>query len=448
VAAFTERDLENPEPLRFDREIARTARGAARFARRLEAGEDVSQSDPFASTRLVTGRSAFQAVSELDPSDPLRASLLRWIYRLAEARINLPTILRVAAERRHVEHVVSNPERGRFTLSDVLRRGLAEPRRREAWFESYLAQAETLGTAVAVRWERRKEVAARLGLPAPDAMDGVGADVYAAAEHWLTRTDDAFGSVAPSSFGELVTLALAERAPCELSRHLVPSTVLDYFRETDLLRDVDLDPGPLPEPMAPTSIMRGLARVFASFVDATAPRNQPFVVAHDPYGLRRRTSGALFATLPLGGAFARRSLGVDAAKLTDYERHLAGALLVHTRASALRVLVRRAAFEGRKTLREFFESGTERALGVPLPGEAAGAMLRLHDDELQRFAAMLLAASRAAEQRDEHDDDWYRNPRAIEQLRDEARFPPVSQTTDDALRDGADALYAMITARL
>jgi hypothetical protein len=446
VRPLTERDLEYPDPLRLDAEIARAARSLMRFRRRLGEGEGYDD-DPFFTTRLIASRSAFTAVREMPADDPLRESLLRWVYRLSEARINQATTIRIAAELRMAEHVATEPERVRTTLSALMGRALSEPKRRQGWLTSYVASADTLGAAVAVLWERRAEVAARLGLSGPDVIEGAGADVHAAAERWLARTDDAFASVisGQKSLSGVVSIALADDLPGEFPRHLLPRTIQDFFRDSDLLRSVELDPGPLPESLAPTSLLRAFARVFAAWIDASAPADQPFVIAHDPYGLRRREYGALFGRLPFEASFARKKLAVDGSKAKDYERKLGAALLTTSRTLALRVLLRRSALEGRKSFGQAFESGTERVLGVALRPMAAGAILRLTDDDTQRFAGSLLAASRARVLRDVHDDDWYRNPRAVEQLRDEARFPPVPTTTDEALTAGSDALFASLT---
>jgi hypothetical protein len=55
-----------------------------------------------------------------------------------------------------------------------------------------------------------------------------------------------------------------------------------------------------------------------------------------------------------------------------------------------------------------------------------------------------LSAGVAKRLRDAHDEDWYRNPRAAEELRDDGRRPPEPTTTSDALALGADTLYQRI----
>jgi hypothetical protein len=59
-----------------------------------------------------------------------------------------------------------------------------------------------------------------------------------------------------------------------------------------------------------------------------------------------------------------------------------------------------------------------------------------------------LAASRGHELADEHDEDWFRNPRAIEQLRAETRTPAVTTCSTEALDAGAATLQRALLAQL
>jgi hypothetical protein len=439
---LTERDLEDPAPLELSREIGEVAARVRRSRRRLAAGR-LSDDDPFFAGRIVAGKRAFEAVRTLAPSDPLRSSPERWVYRLAEERIDQPWILEVARERHEVEHGIADPERARMTLSAILGRVLGEAPRRNAWFASYVRASGDLGGAVARLWERRAEIASRMGIGDPDAIESAGAAVTRQAEQWLARTSDAFVEVAgePSRFFDV---ALGADASEGWPRHISPAMLSDLFRDTSLLRDVDLDPGELPAAFAPASFLRALCRIGAAWADATAPTDQPFVIAHDPYGLRRRTAGALFGGMPVNRSFAGRALGVDASRWREHRRALYGVVLVESRARALRVLLRRAALAGTRTFRESFEARVADAFRLNVPPSAAGALWMPRVDDEQRFAGLLLAAREALNLRNVHDDDWYRNPRACEQLRDEAKRPPAHEATEDALVRGAESLYEEI----
>lgn len=444
---FTERDLENLDPLKLDREISAMADAVRRWRRRLRRGEGLAD-DPFWLGRWIAGRTALQVVRDLPPADPLRTPLLGWVYRLAEQRIDRAAIAQVASERQCIEHVVTEPERVRLPLAGVLDRALAEPGRRQAWLGSFLGATGGLGDAVATLWERRQEIAARMGLGTPDAIESPGADVQGVATRWLARTDDMLEGTLDQGLGGVVGAALGEAATEGWSGRLLPRTILDYFRGGDLFRDVDLDPGTLPLPRAPASTLRALAQVGAAWVDATAPGDQPFVVAHDPYGLERHTTGALFGALPVTAPFARHALGIDAARTEDHARILGRAVLIESRAAALRVVLRPAALAGRRAFREAFEYHAFRTFRVPLRPDAAGTIWQLHADDPQRFAGLLLSATRAAALQNHHNEDWFRNPRAIEQLRDEARVPPRRTTTDAALAEGADGLNDFLSRAL
>ncbi|HEX4337195.1 MAG TPA: hypothetical protein VH062_14855 [Polyangiaceae bacterium] len=444
---LTERDLESLDPLRLDRELAQVAASVRRWRRRLRSGGGLDD-DPFLGARLVTGRRAFEAVRALPDYDPLRPALLAWIYRLAEQRIDAGAILAVTVAAQHTEHIVNDPERVKLSLSSLMMRALSEPGRRAAWLGSFERTAAPLGEAVSLLWERRQEVAARMGLRNPDDIESPGADVARAASAWLDRTADLLEGPARMTLANVVDASLGERAREGWPRALTPWTILDLFRGSDLFRDVGMDPGTLPEAIAPASFLRAMARVGAAWVDATAPSNQPFVVANDAHGLRRRTVSALFGALPWSAPFARRALGLSGDRLVEHRRALGVSVLVATRAAALSVLLRAGALTGRRAFHDAFEEQVARAFRLALKPELAGAIFRIHAGAPQRFAGMLLAGRQAKQLVEECEDDWYRNPRAVERLRDEARLSPETKTTDDALTEGADALYADVYAVL
>ncbi|HVU00608.1 MAG TPA: hypothetical protein VHE30_02615 [Polyangiaceae bacterium] len=444
---LTERDLESLDPLRLDREIARAALGLRKQLRREGAG-DLDAADPFLRSRLVAGRSAFRAVRELPESDPMRAPLAAWVYRLADHRINAGARARVEVEWRLVKHVAAEPERVETTLSELLVRALSDEKRREALVRSYFRIGGDVASAVTLLWQRRQEVASRLGLTGPDAITAPCAGMTDVAGAWLERTNAAFEEIRRPSLPGLLAVALAEGATEGWPRNLVPRTVLEPFRATDLFRSVDLDPGELPALVGPTSFLRAYARVGAAWVDAMAPKDQPFVVAHDPFGLRRRTFGSLLALLGGTRAFGRHALGLSGPRLSEHLRQLSAALLVASRLAALRVLLRGAALGGRELFQETFERETHRALGIALSPRSAGSLIRLHEDDDQRFAGALLAGGDAARLRDERDEDWFRDPRTTERLRDEARLSPERTTTKDALERGSAALYQALTDAL
>jgi hypothetical protein len=75
-------------------------------------------------------------------------------------------------------------------------------------------------------------------------------------------------------------------------------------------------------------------------------------------------------------------------------------------------------------------------------------VLRLREDEPQRFAGLMLGASLARTMVETHDDDWFNNPRATDQLRSESNMPPNTRTETNAVQQGADDLLAALKSAL
>ena len=434
------------DPLELDRELRRTAARWHRWARSLRRGDGLEH-DPFASTR-VAGLTAFQAVGELDASDPLRQPLRRWIYRLAEQRINRVALVAVAYERRVATHSITKPEDIRATVGELVVRALSDASRRDAWLVAAGAACTALSTRAAHLWGRRQELARRMGLDSPDSIELPEPEVTALAERWLDESSDAAAAELSLELPDWIDVALGRGAEEGWPARITLRALAGMLDETDLLRSVDLDVGPLPATIAPASFLRGLARLGAAWVDATAPGDQPFVIAHDPYGLRRRTMGALLAGLPMNPQFARRRLDVPNARLNDFRRSMARTLLAATRLAALRVVLRPAALAGETAFRRAFEEHTGRVFGQPLSPTSAGSLVRLEVDDAQRFVGVALATQRSRELTEEHDDDWFRNPRAADELRADAARSPVASSDAATVDAGLGALMRHLTETL
>ncbi len=434
------------DPLRVDRELSLLARRWVRYRRRLRQGEGFDDA-PFASSS-VAGRTAFTAVSELPDEDPLKVPLGRWIYRLAEQRINQGALVEQCRSWREQRHAVDVPERGRFSLAELLARALADRPRRRAWADQLVRLGAEHTAATARLWERRQEIARRLGLESPDPIERACLGLETAASRWLAATDALAAEFRAPSLADFLTTALAEDASEGWPARTGLRPLLELLNEHDLFRSLAIDAGPLPEPISGSSYLRAFARIGAAWVDATAPRDQPFVIAHDPYGLRRRTVGALFALLALNPAFLRRKLGLGRDRLRDQRRALARAVLLHSRSCALRLLLREAALASGSRFGAEYESLLMRVHGIGAPPAAAGVVFRLRVDDDQRFSGLLLGQAEQERLVDAHDEDWFRNPRAVDQLRSEAQRSPVPTTTLEDLGEGQAALLRLLLAAL
>jgi hypothetical protein len=433
------------EMLELDRVVARAAKLVRRWTRALAAGEG-GHDDPFSLVPRIS-RATFEELVDRPDSDPLKAPLSRWLVRLLDDKANRAVKAASAFERVVRRYPLDAPERVELSLSALEKRVLAEPERRKIWLELFVQRAGDARDAQVLYWERRQEIARRLRLSSPDAFELPCDEIRADAEHFLALTDDLASEFRSEDLARVLGAGLGVEAAWGWPSRITPAGLLAPFREARMLEGLDLDPGRLVTPIAAASHLRAYARVGAAFIDAMAPSDQPFSVAHDAFGLRRRTHGALFAMLPLSREFARRTLDLSQ-RIGDHQRTLARVVLLATRAAAFRVLLRQPALQGRKAFLEAHTALGERVFGAPLPPETAGVLFQLHPDDGQRFAGVLLARSLDEQLIDAHDDDWYRNPRAGDQLRSEAALVPETKTTSDAIRAGASLLKQTLARAL
>ena len=438
--------MDELDPLELDRRLARTAARWRTWRRRLDHGLGLS-GDPFEPDGTLAGLTTFRALDELPDADPLKHALMRWTYRLAEQRIDREALGAVEAARRLELHVVEAPEGGRYPLAALLSRALSEPTRRGAWLRAYLDRAGELAARTALLWERRAEIARRMGLDSPDAIELSPDTAYEPASRWLAASADMAAEFLRPEPDGLVELALGRDAEGFPAR-ITPSAIAGLLGAGGLLDDVRLDPGPLPAALGVSSFLRAFDAVGVAWREALAPAHQPFVVAHDPYQLDSHATGALFAGLALSRPFLERQLDLGSARAREHQRTIARVALLESRAQALRVLLRPAALAGQKAFAEAYEARLQQAIGVELPGTVAGALWCLHVDDAQRFHGVLLAAGHAEQLTADHDEDWFRNPRAIDQLRSEAELSPDPATTQAALDAGAQALRALLAEAL
>jgi hypothetical protein len=425
--------MDEGEMLELDRVVARAATLVRRWSRSLSAGNALDD-DPFVLVPQIS-RNTFLELRERPDSDPLKAPLERWLVRLLDDKANHAVKVAIAFERAVRTHPLDTPERGQFTLSTLLKAALSQPERRREWLDQFVSHANDSREGALVYWERRREMAHRLGLDSLDPFELPLTGLASEAERFLSQTDDLASEFRSDDLGRVLAQGLGTEAASGWPGRITPRALLEPFGESKLLEHLELDPGRLVAPIAPASHLRAFARVGAAFVDAAAAKNQPFSVAHDAFGLRRRTLGALFALLPLSREFAKRELDVSH-RFGDHQRALARVVLLAARAAAFRVSLREPASNGRKPFFDAYTGLGERVFGVPLPDRVAGVLHVLHPDDGQRFAGILQAFSLDETLIEAHDDDWYRNPRAADQLRSEAALVPDVHTSADALQLG------------
>jgi hypothetical protein len=326
----------------------------------------------------------------------------------------------------------------------LVKQSLADSARRSVWLEQLFSNAGTAHDSVAALWERRSELAHKMGLESPDVIERACPQSEVVADAWLRKSEGTAREVCPPVLSELFEVALARDAADGWPARLTLRSLGEILRADELFAGLSLDPGRFPEPLGGASFLRGFARLGAAFAEAAAPRHQPFVIAHDPYGLERRRSGALFGLLPLSLPFLKKNLGLSPQRAKEHRRALARSALIESRLLALRLLLRKSALRSRTRLSEDYRELVARTFGFDVPKEAAGTLIRLHIDDDQRFSGLLLGVARDAELVAKHDDDYFRNPRAIEQLRGEAELSPRVAVG----REELESCVALLATRL
>jgi len=433
------RDL---SPFELDRELARTVPRARAAYRALHTGRQVRLSVP----DVLSDPETLEGLAS-EKSDPIAAPLVRFLYWLELMQRALPREGERLRRYRAEHHALDKPLSGHFTWRELLGHALRDSARRPALLEVLLARGDDLRDAGTRLFELRAELPsfggrsrAELELPHPEIAEH--------ARNFLKASGDAFGSLELGSLADVLELGLAAEAADGWPRQLSLRSLHDLLGSTDWLSGLRIDLGQLPAPLSAASFTRGLLRLGSAWCEALAPAGQPFSIAHDPFGLARASAGALFAGLPLSPAFLKRQLGLGKEDCASHPRALSQCALLFARQLALRVLQDAPALDGSSALRNAFSEQAALAFGFEVAPEAAGLLFRPRLGDAQRLAGVFLAAAHAVELADDHDEDWYRNPRAIEQLRAEAHQPPSVTCTSEALVVGARTLTQTLTSRL
>ncbi len=468
-------------PIELDRALARAAGQWAGWRQRLRAepGPEDEDDDVLDQFRPVTGSTLFRELAELPEHDPLREPLQRWVFRLAEQRINAETITRLERERRRKREIAEAPGRAAVSIARLLAGCLEDAPRREQWLRLFIQHAAPVSAISIELWQRRREIARRMRLSSPAQIESAlqlraasadpaepsaptpialpapaatpadsGAAAVTLARSLSEALRDRLRELAPASPAALIDRALGRDIPGAWPGRLSAQRLSDFFRGGDLLRSLDLRLEALPAAFGVASFCRALGVLGAAWFEALAPADQPFVVAHDPYGAGRHEAAALFALLPLNPKFLTRHLELPRTALPDVQRRLAQLWLVDLAQAALRLRLRPYALAGEQPFREAFSELANQELQISLPPALAGALFQLDVEDEQRLLGRLLAAKRERELTEAHDEDWFRNPRAIEQLRAEAHRPPAVrielQRAESALAYSVRRLNALL----
>ena len=428
------------EPLSFDRALRDASR---ELARRKVTGEALHD----ALSPQLLDEETLHWLRESRAKDPLAASLELWLLRLREEVHFGPLRSELGLAHRQALHTITEPERTRLPLAEMLRLALSRPRERAAYLRGYFASAAELSGEVRRLWEQRQIFAEGQGAPL-DSFEVSSVALLPAAQAFIADTRGAFDSLRIAEPAQLVSHALAEAAQEGWPARLSPRTTLDLLGDPQWQHGLRLRPFSPPKALGAGSFLLALGQAGRAISDAASAQRSPFVLATDVFELRRTKVGALLSMLPLSPAFASKRLGVSPSRVRDQQRTLAHAALVELRVAAFRVALRPLLARGSKGLENELPELSHRALGFELPPSVAGVFIRVRPRDSQRFAGALLASSRHESLVQAHDEDWFRNPRAIAELRAELSEPAPSEVTAEELAAGASAFQARLLALL
>jgi len=405
------------DPFALDRDIARGAKAARRFLRALRRDLPSAEEDhPLAPVRWVSGKTTFDEVSSMPEGDPLREPSRRWILYLALVRIGREPLLG-AARTWHAPHRIPEPEPLIATPRDLIRRILRERvlAKRRAWIAALAKVSAEVVSASKLRDEALAEIASRMGVEDPWSMwlPVTRGRIQELLRDFLDRTDAMASQLLKGEVAELFEMALGREVrgswPAKADRFLG-----ELFGGTELVRHLRLETGAMPEMLGASSLARALARFGKAYAEAAAPREAPFVLAHDPVELHPLRRGALFGSLLADPVFLRRALGSSRDEARDSSRIVARSLLFTLRLEAARALV----FDAR-TSPAVVEETSSRATMTPWPRALSHVLPRTSPQAGVRFLAALLAMRDRDELVHRFDEDWFRNPHALRHLREE-----------------------------
>ena len=437
---YTPPPMPELEPLSFDRALRDAAR---EFERRRLTGEPPAG----ALTALLCDDETLHWLRELRGKDPLAGALEAWLLRLREQARFGGARAELGRAHRTDLHPIVEPERTVLPLAEMLRLSLIRPRERAAYLRGYFAATTELAQRVQRLWEERQMFAEEIGSPLAsfEVKSSASAD---AARAFIAETEGAFETLRIREPAELVTTLLAESASEGWPARLSQRSTLDLLGDPVWFHGLRLRPFALPEARGASSFLLALIQTGRALSDAASALRAPFVLASDVFDSDRHAFGALLGMLPLSIVFAQRRLGLAPSRARDQQRVLARAALADLRVAAFRVLLRELLLGPLSRLRSELPEQSTGALGFELPLEVAGVFIRVRPRDTQRFTGALWAATRYDELVQVHEEDWFRNPRAIAELRAGLGEPAPNALSAETLGAGTRAFAARIQSLL
>jgi hypothetical protein len=440
-------DRDIADLLSLDREVGSAFAALEAFRETLASNPTAAVDDPFEGLRHVAGKSTWDALGELSPSQadvPLRDALRRWVSAFVQARLGLGAerewALQAAAAR---GHFAGDPPR--LVSWREAWRGLTSSRSAsevQLWLDAAAEGGASLAGVARTRAIRRLEVAHRMGRDHPwdDLVPASRDALREAASQLLRATEDlSIAARKEAQDGESPASAFFAAAARDASAgwpaRLTQAWLQEAFRGEP--RDAVPRIGALPRPAGAASFARALHQFGFALRLALAPGSLPFSVAREPAFIAAHRFACLFGALSADPEFQFRVLGLGKSTARAQARILARTILFEARGRAVRLLLGDdAAFAPH----DLYPELTVRLFGSPLDERLRGAWPAVRGDEPARFIAMLQVTAFRRELRDRFDVDWFHNPRAWGYLREQSSGPAREPLGPDTLATAPQSL--------
>lgn len=423
-------------PHDIDHRIAQAYRHWRAAVRALRKDPDASRRNVLEAHRAVSTRSMWQELGERS-KDPILAAARSWVYALVLERVCWTARVAVFEALHAQTIVVPDLEPGRLSPRTVLDRVLAdkEDGRRRDYARSFERGVRLLGSASFVSAERRAQAVRELGVLEADPLE-VPLDPPAVLPRVVEKLLAVTEPFVPRGFRhweEVLTFGLGRDAVEGWPAHLSVRWLAELFRPTGLLEGLALPSIELPKPMGAASFVRALALFGRVYAETDVPASAPFVFKRSPFDLRVARRAALFGSLPLDPVFGVRALGLGRARARDQARQIARALVVTLRVDAMRVLLRGHALLSPRARAERFDELSARTIGVAFPPDLQFVLPNLGPEDPTRLLGTLLAVSDRRSLVERFDEDWFRSPHAVQEIRaEQAQLPLRKDTALDA----------------
>jgi hypothetical protein len=195
----------------------------------------------------------------------------------------------------------------------------------------------------------------------------------------------------------------------------------------------------VPEAWGALSFARALGNLGVAWLDAERVAARAFAPVARPYGTKRHERFALLSSVVVERCFARRELGLGQERAREHQRFMARAIVRSLRFDALRVLVGQALGGTAEAAEERFQELAPRVFGAAVPSELLAVVPAVGVAAGPMLVGRVLAVRARQAALEGFGEDWYRNPRCGDWLRDLARRPEGTDSPSDELVLGAVA---------